>query len=53
MRARENEFLIGCSTDEDGRVVFGVSYDWSGIGEVEVEKWRVCVEGLLEEGDER
>lgn len=50
VRARDNEFLIGCNTDDVGRVVFGVSYDWSAISEDEAERWRVCIEGLLEEG---
>ncbi|PVH98131.1 hypothetical protein DM02DRAFT_596449 [Periconia macrospinosa] len=48
VRARDNEFLVGCLTDEEGRVVFGVSYDWSAIAEDEAERWKECIEGLLE-----
>ncbi|CAI6286157.1 unnamed protein product [Periconia digitata] len=50
VRAREGEFLIGCTTNDQGRVEFGVSYDWSGIGEEMAERWRDVVEGLLEDG---
>ena len=42
---------MGSSTDEDGRVGFGVSYDWGGSGEEAAREWKRRVEGLLEEGE--
>jgi hypothetical protein len=51
VRARENEFLIGSSTDANGIVGFGVSYDMSAISAEVAQKWAETVSGLLERGD--
>ncbi|KAF2442035.1 hypothetical protein P171DRAFT_416911 [Karstenula rhodostoma CBS 690.94] len=53
VRAREEEFLVGSSTDAEGRVRFGVSYDESAISEEMAGRWRDVVEGLLEADDGR
>lgn len=53
VRARDEEFLVGSSSDGEGRVRFGVSYDESAISGVMAGRWRDVVEGLLEEGRER
>lgn len=50
VRARENEFLVGSSSDWRGIVGFGVSYDESAISEEAAEMWARKVEELLEEG---
>ncbi|KAF9699557.1 hypothetical protein EKO04_002499 [Ascochyta lentis] len=50
VRAREGEFLVGSSTDAEGRVGFGVSYDMNAIDREAAERWGRVVEGLLEEG---
>lgn len=49
VRAREGEFLIGSSTDGEGRVGFGVSYDASAIDPEKAELWARTITGLLEE----
>ncbi|KAJ4288204.1 hypothetical protein N0V90_012221 [Kalmusia sp. IMI 367209] len=48
VRARDEEFLIGSSSNAEGRINFGVSYDQSGISAEMAERWRDVVEGLLE-----
>ncbi|KAH6638147.1 hypothetical protein C7974DRAFT_306893 [Boeremia exigua] len=48
VRARENEFLIGSSTDSEGRVGFGVSYDMNAIDPEAAEMWAKTITGLLE-----
>jgi hypothetical protein len=48
VRARENEFLIGSSTDANGIVGFGVSYDMNAISQEVAQKWAETVSGLLE-----
>lgn len=49
VRAREDEFLVGSSTDAGGIVRFGVSYDENYIDGDQAEKWAECIRGLLEE----
>jgi hypothetical protein len=54
VRARDNEFLIGSSTDVDGIVNFGVSYDRNAISLEAAEMWTKTIRGLLEgEGENR
>jgi hypothetical protein len=48
VRARENEFLIGSSTDANGVVGFGVSYDENAISQEVAQKWADMIRGLLE-----
>jgi hypothetical protein len=48
VRAREGEFLVGSSTDAEGRVGFGVSYDASAIEAESAEMWARTINGLLE-----
>ena len=48
VRARDGEFLVGISGDDEG-VTANVSYDGNAIDEELVEGWRVKMEGLLEE----
>ncbi|KAF2253558.1 hypothetical protein BU26DRAFT_515893 [Trematosphaeria pertusa] len=51
VRARENEFLVGSSTDADGIVGFGVSYDANAISEQAAEMWAEKIRSLLEVED--
>ncbi|KAF1912353.1 hypothetical protein BDU57DRAFT_522572 [Ampelomyces quisqualis] len=51
VRARENEFLIGSSTDANGLVGFGVSYDENAISQETAQKWADTISGLLEPQD--
>lgn len=48
VRAREGEFLVGSSTDAEGRVGFGVSYDANAIEPEAAEMWARTITGLLE-----
>ncbi|KAF1932346.1 uncharacterized protein M421DRAFT_98486 [Didymella exigua CBS 183.55] len=48
VRAREREFLVGSSTDAEGRVGFGVSYDANAIEPEAAETWARTIAGLLE-----
>jgi hypothetical protein len=48
VRARDNEFLVGSSTDSYGIVKFGVSYDQSAISEEAAEAWATKIKSLLE-----
>lgn len=48
VRAREGEFLVGSSTDWEGRVGFGVSYDANAIEPEAAEMWARTITGLLE-----
>ncbi|KAJ4372300.1 hypothetical protein N0V83_004074 [Neocucurbitaria cava] len=48
VRARDNEFLVGSSTNAQGIVGFGVSYDASAISEEAATMWKGKIEGLLE-----
>ncbi|KAF3038456.1 hypothetical protein E8E12_002169 [Didymella heteroderae] len=48
VRAREGEFLVGSSTDAEGRVGFGVSYDANAIEPGAAEMWAQTITGLLE-----
>lgn len=50
VRAREYEFLIGSSTNAEGRVGFGVSYDMNAISIEAAENWKQKIENLLEKG---
>lgn len=51
VRARDNEFLVGSSTNAEGIVGFGVSYDLSAISQETAEMWKRKIEGLLEGDD--
>jgi hypothetical protein len=51
VRARENEFLIGSSTDANGIVGFSVSYDMNAISQEAAQKWAETISGLLERGE--
>ena len=51
VRARENEFLIGSSTNAEGVVGFGVSYDMNAISQDAAEIWAEKISGLLEKGE--
>lgn len=51
VRARDNEFLVGSSTDADGCVGFGVSYDENSIGQDVAQMWAETIKGLLEPED--
>ncbi|KAF2787173.1 hypothetical protein K505DRAFT_329849 [Melanomma pulvis-pyrius CBS 109.77] len=53
VRARDNEFLVGSSTDSYGVVKFGVSYDESAISEDAAEAWAEKINSLLEPYDKR
>jgi hypothetical protein len=48
VRARDNEFLVGSSTDASGCVGFGVSYDENAISQEAAQKWAETIRGLLE-----
>ncbi|KAJ4383037.1 hypothetical protein N0V86_002265 [Didymella sp. IMI 355093] len=48
VRARDGEFLVGSSTDAEGRVGFGVSYDANAIEPETAEMWARTITGLLE-----
>ncbi|KAJ4992050.1 hypothetical protein SVAN01_02371 [Stagonosporopsis vannaccii] len=48
VRARDGEFLVGSSTDAEGRVGFGVSYDMNAIDPEAAEMWANKITGLLE-----
>lgn len=50
VRARDDEFLVGSSTDAEGRVRFGVSYDENAISPEMAGRWRDVIEGLMEGG---
>lgn len=51
VRARDNEFLIGSSTDAAGCVGFGVSYDENAISQEVAQQWAETIRGLLEPAD--
>lgn len=51
VRARDNEFLIGSSTDANGIVGFGVSYDMNAISQEVAQKWAETISALLERED--
>jgi hypothetical protein len=51
VRARDNEFLIGSSTDADGCVGFGVSYDENAISQEVAQNWAETISKLLEPDD--
>ncbi|KAF2118499.1 hypothetical protein BDV96DRAFT_387720 [Lophiotrema nucula] len=51
VRARDNEFLVGSSTNSNGIVGFGVSYDGCAISEEAAKGWARKIESLLEEED--
>jgi hypothetical protein len=53
VRARDGEFLIGSSTDSEGRVGFGVSYDANAIDAEAAEMWARTITGLLEKGESK
>jgi hypothetical protein len=53
VRARENEFLVGSSTNHDGIVGFGLSYDENAISEEAANDWGRKIESLLEGGHEK
>ena len=49
VRARDGEFLVGSSTDSEGRVGFGVSYDMNAIDRDSAELWASTITSLLEQ----
>jgi hypothetical protein len=51
VRARDNEFLIGSSTDANGCVGFGVSYDENAISQEVAQNWAETISKLLEPDD--
>lgn len=51
VRAREGEFLVGSSTDAEGKVGFGVSYDACAIEKGAAEAWARTITGLLERSE--
>jgi hypothetical protein len=53
VRARENEFLVGSSSDYNGIVGFGVSYDASAISEEAAEAWGDIIRSLLDDSQGR
>lgn len=53
VRARENEFLVGSSSDAEGRICFGVSYDESVISADMAMRWKDVIETLLESAREK
>lgn len=48
VRARDNEFLVGSSTNAEGIVGFGVSYDMNAISQDAADMWARKISGLLE-----
>lgn len=48
VRARENEFLVGCAGYGDGMLHFGVSYDATAMDEVMVSRWQEMMMSILE-----
>ena len=48
VRARENEFLVGCCSFGDRRLHLGVSYDKTAMDEEMVNKWQHLIETILE-----
>ncbi|KIW01038.1 uncharacterized protein PV09_07553 [Verruconis gallopava] len=48
VRARDNEFLCGNSSDQEGRLSYAVSYDASAMDEQLVELWKRKMESVLE-----
>ena len=48
VRARENEFLVGSSSDAAGIVSFGVSYDLNAISGEAAEHWAKTIREILE-----
>jgi hypothetical protein len=48
VRARDNEFLCGNSSDAEGRLEYSVSYDASAMDEGLVEEWKRRMETILE-----
>lgn len=48
VRARDDEFLVGSSSDAEGCIRFGVSFDESAISSEMAERWRYVVENLME-----
>jgi len=53
VRARDNEFLVGSSTDSNGIIKFGVSYDESAISKEAAEVWGRKIGSLLDYREER
>jgi len=51
VRARDNEFLVGSMSDDDGNIQFAVSYDASAMDEGLVERWKEKIEMILEQKD--
>ncbi|KAF2869261.1 hypothetical protein BDV95DRAFT_576925 [Massariosphaeria phaeospora] len=47
VRARDNEFLVGSSSDSNGILSFGVSYDLNAISSEAAAGWARKIEGLL------
>jgi hypothetical protein len=48
VRARENEFLVGCASYGDGMLHFGVSYDATAMDEEMVKRWQELMQSILE-----
>ena len=53
VRARDGEFLVGSSTDFEGRVGFGVSYDMNAIDPEAADMWARTIAGLLEKKESK
>lgn len=51
VRARDNEFLCGASSEEDGLLRFKVSYDASAMDEELVKLWEDKIMTILESSD--
>jgi hypothetical protein len=49
VRSRDNEFLVGSSTNAEGIVGFGVSYDMNAISPEAAAMWAEKISALLEE----
>jgi hypothetical protein len=48
VRARDNEFLVGCASFVEPRLHFAVSYDKTAMDEEMVKKWQYLMETILE-----
>lgn len=51
VRARDNEFLVGSTSDSEGIVHFDVSFDGNAIDETDMKRWKAKMEMLLEAAD--
>lgn len=51
VRARDNEFLVGISTNAEGVISFRASYDMNAVSQEAAEIWAKKISGLLEKED--